>query len=116
MEWAAEYAKHSGATLRLVHAVSGIQGWPERQLDRQLEEDLRAQATESIGKLQKSLGIVAPLCVAVGEVAESVREEAERHNADLIVIGRGMLHESLGRLRTHSYAIIRHAPCPVLSV
>jgi len=116
MEWAAEYAKHSGATLRLVHAVSGIQGWPERQLDRQLEEDLRAQATETIGKMQKSLGIVAPLCVAIGEVAGAVREEAERHNADLIVIGRGMLHESLGRLRTHSYAIIRHAPCPVLSV
>jgi len=116
MEWAAEYAKNSGATLRLVHVVSGIQGWPDRQLDRQLEEDLRAQATETIGKTQRSLGIVAPLCVAVGEVARSVREEAERHNADLIVIGRGMLHESLGRLRTHSYAIIRHAPCPVLSV
>jgi nucleotide-binding universal stress UspA family protein len=116
MEWAAEYAKNSGATLRLVHVVSGIQGWPERQLDRQLEEDLRTQATETIGKMQKSLGIVAPLCVAVGEIAGSVREEAERHNADLVVIGRGMLHESLGRLRTHSYGIIRQAPCPVLSV
>ncbi|HSP67689.1 MAG TPA: universal stress protein [Bryobacteraceae bacterium] len=116
MEWAAEYAKNSGATLRLVHAVSGIQGWPERQLDRELQETLRAQATETIGTMQKSLGIVAPLCVTIGEVAGSVREEAERHNADLVVIGRGTLHESLGRLRTHSYGIIRHAPCPVLSV
>jgi nucleotide-binding universal stress UspA family protein len=116
MEWAAEYAKDSGATLRLVHAVSGIQGWPERQLDRELQETLRAQATETIGTMQKSLGIVAPLCVTIGEVAGSVREEAERHNADLVVIGRGTLHESLGRLRTHSYGIIRHAPCPVLSV
>ena len=44
MEWAAEFAKDTGATLRLVHAVSGIQGWPERQLDREFEEDLRAQA------------------------------------------------------------------------
>jgi nucleotide-binding universal stress UspA family protein len=116
MEWAAEFAKKSGATLRMVHAVSGIQGWPERQLDRELQEALRSQATETIGKLQKSLGIVAPACVAVGEVAGCVREEAQRHNADLLIIGRGMLHESLGRLRTHSYGIIRHAPCPVLSV
>jgi nucleotide-binding universal stress UspA family protein len=116
MEWAAAYARNSGGTLRLVHAVSGIQGWPERQLDRELQESLRAQAQETIAKLQKSVGVVAPACVAVGEVAGCVREEAERHNADLVVIGRGMLHESMGRLRTHSYGIVREAPCPVLSV
>ena len=116
MEWAAEYAKVTGGTLRLVHAVSGIQGWPERQLDREFEETLRAQARESIEKLQKSVGVKTPLCVAVGEVAAAVREEAERHNSDLIIIGRGLLHETLGRLRTHSHGIIRQAPCPVLSV
>jgi nucleotide-binding universal stress UspA family protein len=116
MEWAAEYAKVTGGTLRLVHAVSGVQGWPERQLDREFEETLRAQARESIEKLQKSVGVKTPLCVAVGEVAGAVREEAERHNSDLIIIGRGLLHETLGRLRTHSHGIIRQAPCPVLSV
>jgi nucleotide-binding universal stress UspA family protein len=113
MQWAAEFAKFTGAALRLVHAVSGIQGWPERQLD---EETLRAQARESIEKLQKSVGVTAPVCVAVGEVASAVREEADRHNSDLIVIGRGVLHERLGPLRTHAYGIIRQAPCPVLSV
>jgi nucleotide-binding universal stress UspA family protein len=116
MQWAAEYARNTGGTLRLVHAVSGIQGWPDLQLDREFEETLRAQARETIEKLQKSLGLTAPLCVAVGDVAGAVREEAERHNSDLIVIGRGILHETMGRLRTHSYGIIRHAPCPVLSV
>jgi nucleotide-binding universal stress UspA family protein len=116
MEWAAEYARLTGGTLRLVHAVSGIQGWPERQLDREFEEALRAQARETIEKLQRSVGVTTPLCVAVGEVAGAVRAEAERHNTDLILIGRGLLHEKMGRLRTHSYGIIRHAPCPVLSV
>ena len=116
MQWAAEYATFTGGTLRLIHAVSGIQGWPERQLDREFEETLRAQARETIEKLQKAVRVTAPLCVAVGEIAGAVREEAERHNADLIIIGRGMLHETLGRLRTHAYGIIRHAPCPVLSV
>jgi len=116
MEWAAEYAKVTGGSLRLVHAVSGIQGWPERQLDREFEETLRARAREAIEKLQMAVGLKTPLCVAVGEVAGAVREEAERHNSDLIIIGRGLLHETLGRLRTHAHAIIRHAPCPVLSV
>src|SRR6185503_1371929 len=116
MQWAAEYAQHTGGTLRLIHAISGVQGWPELQLDREFEEALRGQARETIEKLQKSVGVLAPLCVAVGEVAGAVREEAERHNADLIVIGRGLLHETMGRLRTHAYGIIRHAPCPVLSV
>lgn len=116
MEWAAEYAKVTGGALRLVHVVSGVQGWPDRQLDREFEETLRSQARETIDKLQKAVEVKAPLCVAVGEIAGAVREEAERHNADLIIIGRGLLHETLGRLRTHSHGIIRQAPCPVLSV
>ena len=116
MEWAAEYAKVTGGALRLVHVVSGIQGWPDRQLDREFEETLRAQARETIDKLQRAVGVKMPLCVAVGEIAGAVREEAERHNSDLIIIGRGLLHETLGRLRTHSHGIIRQAPCPVLSV
>jgi nucleotide-binding universal stress UspA family protein len=49
-------------------------------------------------------------------VPDVVREEALQHGADLILIGRGTLHGTLGRLRTHAYGIIRHAPCPVLSV
>jgi hypothetical protein len=28
-----------------------------------------------------------------------------RHNSDLILIGRGILHETMGRLRAHSHAI-----------
>jgi nucleotide-binding universal stress UspA family protein len=60
--------------------------------------------------------VTAPICVTAGDVAETIYEEAHRHDAHLIVIGRGVLHETLGRLRTHAHAIIRQAPCPVLSV
>ena len=100
----------------MVHAVSGVVGWPERQLNQEFEEALQKEARETIEHLQRSIGITWPLCVSVGEVAGVVRAEAERHHADLILLGRGMLHETMGRLRTHSYGIIRHAPCPVLSI
>ncbi|MCU1340266.1 MAG: UspA domain protein [Bryobacterales bacterium] len=116
MEWAAEYARFTGAKLRMVHAVSGFVGWPERQLDQEFQEALRKDAREAIDRLQRSIGVTTPLCVGVGDVAGVVRAEAERHDSDLILIGRGILHETMGRLRTHSYGIIRQAPCPVLSV
>jgi len=116
MEWASRFAEKQGATLRMVHAISGIEGWPERQLDREFEEALRADARESIEKVARSVGVEAPLCVAVGDIPGAVREEARRHAADMVVIGRGLLHETLGRLRTHAHGIIRQSPCPVISV
>jgi nucleotide-binding universal stress UspA family protein len=116
MQWAAQFAKKAGATLRLVHAVPGTEAWPERQFDKEIEETLYQQAREFLTAKQKAAGVEAPLCVAAGDVAAVVHEEASRHGADLIVIGRGVLHETLGRLRTNAHAIIRHAHCPVISV
>jgi nucleotide-binding universal stress UspA family protein len=116
MRWAAEFAKAEGATLRLAHVIPGMEGWPARQMDRQFEEDIRQEARQQLTKMQEEAGVNAALCVAVGNVADGMREEARRHGTDLVVIGRGILHETLGRLRTHAYGIVRHAPCPVLSV
>jgi nucleotide-binding universal stress UspA family protein len=114
MQWAAELAKSTGAVLRLVHAVPGVEGRPA--IDRRFEEDMRQEARRQLTDMQALAGVEAPLCVTVGGVADAVREEARRHQSDLVVIGRGVLHETLGRLRTHAYGIIRHAPCPVVSV
>jgi nucleotide-binding universal stress UspA family protein len=116
MQWAADLSTATGATLRLVHVIPGMETWVPEQVDRQLEEDLRLDARKRIEGLQKTAGVEAPLCVTVGAIADGVREEARRHGADMVVIGRGVLHDTLGRLRTHSYGIIRNAPAPVLSV
>jgi nucleotide-binding universal stress UspA family protein len=116
MKWAAEFAKAAGASLRIAHAIGGVQGWPERRLNREFEETVRKDAKQDIARLLESAGVNATPCVAVGDVAGAVREEAVRHAADLVVIGRGSIHEKLGRLRTHAYGIIRQAPCPVISV
>ena len=116
MQRAAAMAKDLGATLRLVHVVPGIEAWPERQMDIEFEEQIRQNAKNNIEALEKSAGVDAPLCVAVGSVAHGVAEEAERHEADLLIIGRGVSQGTLGRLRTHAYGIIRLSPCPVLSL
>jgi nucleotide-binding universal stress UspA family protein len=116
MRWAGGLTRDLGATLRLVHAVPGMEAWPERQMDQEFEEQIRENARRTIQDLEKAADIDVPVCVGAGTVPDVVREEALQHGADLIVIGRGALQAPLGRLRTHAYGIIRHAPCPVLSV
>lgn len=116
MRWAARLCKTLGAALRLVHAVPGIEGWPERQMDQEFEQTLRENARHNIQNLERSADISVPICVGAGTVPDVVRQEALQHGSDLVVIGRGALQETLGRLRTHSYGIIRSAPCPVISV
>ena len=62
------------------------------------------------------LALTLRSCVAAGEVGNVIRQAAVQHKADLVVIGRGHLGETLGRLRTNAYAVIRQSPCPVISV
>jgi nucleotide-binding universal stress UspA family protein len=116
MQWSANLASDLGATLRLVHVVAGVERSSHRSFDSGHDQDLHDQARDTIHKLQETAGVNAPLCIIAGGVAEGVREEARRHGTDLVVIGRGVLHETLGRLRTHSYGIIRRSPSPVISV
>jgi len=116
MRCAANIAKDFGATLRLVHAVPSIEAWPERQMDQEFEEQIRENARRTLQELEKAADIDVPICVGAGTVPDVVREEALQHGADLLIIGRGALQETMGRLRTHAYGVIRHAPCPVISI
>ncbi len=116
LRWASGLCKTLGAELRLVHSVPGIEAWPEQDLGPEFEGTLRENAREAIQELAKAAEIVAPLSVGTGTVPDVVRDEAIEQGTDLIVIGRGVLQGTLGRLRTHAYGIIRNAPCPVISV
>jgi len=49
-------------------------------------------------------------------VVNTVTEQAREEGTDLIILGRGAMHETLGRLRTQAHGIIQRSPCPVLSV
>jgi nucleotide-binding universal stress UspA family protein len=116
MQWAAQWAQAAGSELRLVHAVPVITDLPVLKSERALQEEVRKEAEATVERQRQQAGVEAPLRVVSGVVQDVVREEALRSRAGLVLIGRGVLHGTLGRLRTHAYAIIRHSPCPVLSV
>jgi nucleotide-binding universal stress UspA family protein len=116
IQWAAQFSNTLNAGLRFVHAIPGIESWPDRQFDLEFEEALEQDARERMTAFQKQAGISAPVCLGRGNVAAVVEQEARRYKADIIVIGRGCIQGKLGRLRTHAYGVIRQAPCPVISI
>jgi nucleotide-binding universal stress UspA family protein len=116
LRWAADFSQRIGATLMLLHVVNPISDGPRLERARVLQEEVRQAAQMQVMSMQAAAGVDAPLHIAVGSIAPTVAEHAREQDADLIVIGRGSLPSSLGRLRTHSYGIIQRSPCPVLSV
>ena len=108
IRYAQELADSYGAKLRLVHAVPGNP--PDAEFGRYLLEWSR----ERIGVLQRTAHTNGEICLEGGSPASVVRGAALHHDADLVVIGRGLEQEALGSLRSNAYAIICEAPCPVL--
>ncbi len=117
VQWAAAFARDHGAKLKLVHAIPAAE--PQSAVDIEggrFRSFLLEVAREELAKLQKQAGTDLDAVLRAGDVAQVVREAAEEEGADLVVIGRGVMHELFGRMRTHVYSVIREAPCPVISV
>jgi len=115
IRWVAEFARKRDCEVQLVHAV---QGAPDTDDEREqlFREFLFKAAHDAIGGLQKEVGTAFPVCVRGGKPEHVVHDAAQDLGADLVVIGRGQLNHPLGRLRTHTYSIIRESPRPVVSV
>ena len=115
MQWAAAFAESHKAELTLMHAIPALDG-PAPPGEVRFRSYLNEYAREYITDLQRKAGITAKVCIEGGKIAETVRNAALHHAADLVVIGQGCLHETLGGLRSNAYSIIRQSPCPVVRV
>jgi len=118
LRWAADLAHEFAAKLTIAHAIpesnvhmEGLYFDPDWRV--QIETAARTQITSLLDKEEAK----AEIRFEVGEPAEALAVAAKQINANLLVIGRQGHHTGvLGRLRTHSYAIVREAPCPVALV
>jgi nucleotide-binding universal stress UspA family protein len=115
LTFACQAAKAVHANLSLIHAIPAEPG-VELQFD--IEERVQSQermlARERVEELKQKLCSHAPVNVVVGPVKDALIEAARRLKADALVIGRSA--EVGVRLRDLTYAVVRDAPCPVLSV
>jgi nucleotide-binding universal stress UspA family protein len=112
---AADLAREYTADLTVLHAVPAADSLSMRHLELDLGNYLVDEARQRLRADCANLGIKPRICIGAGDIAKIVSMAAKHHDADLLVIGRS--HQNgLGRLRTHSYSIIRESPCPVLSL
>jgi nucleotide-binding universal stress UspA family protein len=118
IEWAASFAGQVGAALRLVHVISGSDGFSLSQSQPLLLQgkEFQQEAVRAIANLQQEADVIGPVSIVTGGIANGVSEEAKKRRVDLVVIGRGRVHDANGRFGKHANEIVRMAPCPVISV
>jgi len=115
MRWAMEFGQRTGAKVQLIHVIPGDPQTHEFT-DRIFVEQLFQGARDAFDNIQEEAGIHGDILLRMGEPAQVIHDEARNQQADLVVVGRGVIQKALGRLRSTAYAIIREAPCPVISV
>lgn len=113
--WGARFAGEFGASLISLHAIpfSTTRLGPV-YFDPEWRMMLTRQARERMEFLHEDMNAPGEVVVDSGEIGAVVRDVAIARNVDLVVIGRG--HRAHRRLPTHAYAIVRDAPCPVVSI
>lgn len=116
LNWAEQFAREQGAQLQLVHAVHASAPIQAGEESGTLRDFLLSVARERLGRMQSDAGTNLDVSLQLGNVGQVVREAAFANGADLILIGRGVSQRVFGRLRSEAYAIIRDAPCPVISI
>ena len=117
--WAHQLSQSCADDLVVIHAAPRIEvgGAYGDWFPPESREQIVANALQGVQELLAKLNITAEVHVDSAEPVSYIREVADRAYADLLVIGRGPADSGLlSGLREHAYAIIREAPCPVVSV
>ena len=115
LEWAAWLRGEFGAGLTLMH-VTAAAAEPSPSAETHWRTQIREAVAEELDRLLQNAGAVAEIDIEAGDPAAVICAAAARLEAGVLVIGRGSAAGVFGRLRTNAYAIIRQAPCPVVSV
>jgi len=117
LRFASQAAKDVHANLTLVHVIlaSGADLLVQLDLEERLQSAKREAASRRVEELQSTAGSRARVSIGIGAIKDMVTEEARRLRTDVLVIGRSPQSGVSGRLRDLNYAVVRDAPCPVLS-
>lgn len=122
--WAIDLARRYDATLLLAHVLQPVP-WmaaPDGMMftPADFEATTRRQLIEALEELRRSVvasGVLAEAQLLDGPPATEIAALARRSEASLIVMGThgrtGLPHALLGSV---AEKVVRHAPCPVMTV
>lgn len=117
LQTASEFSRQFGASLHVVHSVPHGDGRFSTGLSNRAHALLVDTAREDFSLHCQKAGLSFPLEIVDDfRLVDGIVGAIATHNADLLLIGRGVIQSALGRLRTNAHDLIRCSPCPVLSV
>lgn len=116
LKWGICFAKIAQAEMEILHVTPSIEGMSGEYFEPNWRERFAEEAGARIAEIQKEVGIDVPVRFGAGDVPLEVSELAKANGCGMLVIGRGSTAGVFGRIRAHAYGIIRHSPCPVISV
>lgn len=116
MRIAKRIANENQSALHMIYSEPSIEDFVHSASAQRFRRFLEFRAKEEYEPLAQQANLDVPLEVVSGPIGESIGDAVKRFKGDLLVIGRGVIEERLGRLRTNAYDLIRSSPCPVLSV
>jgi nucleotide-binding universal stress UspA family protein len=110
---ASQVAAEFQANLTVLHVIPLF---GSREPSRECRDQAGREAEERVHRMTVELGVSERIEIQHGSPASALSDAADRLNADLMVIGRTHAATDVAKLGSNAYAIIAHAPCPVLSV
>jgi nucleotide-binding universal stress UspA family protein len=119
LRWAWDFAQAWNAALHVIHAAPTLDASPVdgQYFPANLRDTVVRLKTDQAQKLLDKVGAKATIHVECENVAPYVEQVAKGFAADTLIIGRSPAGGGLvGRLRGDAYALIREAPCPVISI
>ncbi|MBV9112480.1 MAG: universal stress protein [Hyphomicrobiales bacterium] len=116
---AVELAKLSGASLRLIHVRSPVPYAMNEYIPAEYYDSDEKSVLKALEKIAAKLDLPKDRVTVVspfGSVYDEVLKEAERMNADLIVVGSHRPNWSTYLIGSNAANIVRHASCSVLVI
>ena len=108
---------NDGGDIILLNVFSDVPVYIEAELGKDLQymrENQKKEVLQQLTGLAKKNGIGSSILVLSGHAASSILEEAEEHNADLIIIASHKPGLSDYFLGSTAARVVRHAHCPVM--
>jgi nucleotide-binding universal stress UspA family protein len=117
VRWAAFFADVFGAPLSVLSVLppkppKDVPEWFVSEWNEGAFPGLESR----LKRLVEELGVRAEILVDQGDPATALLNMARSKKADLLVNGRRYGKNGCGRLDGTTYAVVRHAPCPVVSI
>lgn len=116
LAWGAGLSRALGAQLSIVHAMPHLGDAAGDVIDPGWRPTLQSRLRDRVATAAAAAGAEGEVIVEPGEPHTVVAAAAARVGARLVIIGRGVSHDLIGRLRAHAFEIIRQSPCPVVSL